>query len=218
MKILGIDFTSTPGRGKPITCAVCRFDSGVLANEQLEPLKDFSAFERTLTAPGPWIAGISFPFAQSRRFVESFEWPRDWAAYVSKISDWKRKRFRAELDRYKAPRPEGDKQHKRRCDEILTTAESEYIAPILAKLEEAGFPENPKAVDTLDTTERIRYRTYLVGNTHRIRAHLYQLSLGLADSSMAPLRGQWEAGLRAMGLDTVADDLDALYDLIEHSK
>ena len=101
---------------------------------------------------------------------------------------------------------------------LLTTAESEYIAPILAKLEESGFPENPKAIETLNTTERIRYRTYLVGNTHRIRAHLYQLSLGLADSSMAPQRGRWEAGLRAMGLDTIADDLDALYDLIEHSK
>ena len=100
----------------------------------------------------------------------------------------------------------------------LTTAESEYIAPILAKLEEAGFPKNPEAIETLDTTERVRYRAYLVGNTHRIRARLYQLSLGLADSSMAPPRGRWEAGLRAMGLDTIADDLDALYDLIEHSK
>ena len=132
MKVLGIDFTSAPKRYKPIMCVACRFEGGALTYECLKPLPDFLAFECILGCPGPWVAGIDFPFAQSRRFVENAGWPRDWAAYVRKISRWERTRFREELDRYKAARQKGDKQHKRRCDEISNSQspQTQYGTPV----------------------------------------------------------------------------------------
>jgi hypothetical protein len=34
-----------------------------------EDWSDFSGFEEMLQRPGPWIAGIDFPFGQSRKFT-----------------------------------------------------------------------------------------------------------------------------------------------------
>jgi hypothetical protein len=31
----------------------------------------------------PWIAGIDFPFGQSRAFIENIGWPNYWAGYVA---------------------------------------------------------------------------------------------------------------------------------------
>ena len=35
---------------------------------------DFAPFEEALKNPGPWIAGIDFPFGQSRTFIENIGW------------------------------------------------------------------------------------------------------------------------------------------------
>ena len=48
MRILGIDFTSTPGRLKPITCLNCTFDERVLRTGALEEWWDFSSFEEMM--------------------------------------------------------------------------------------------------------------------------------------------------------------------------
>ena len=42
----------------------------------------YEAFEAALADPGPWIAGIDFPFGQARRFVENIGWPTSWPGYV----------------------------------------------------------------------------------------------------------------------------------------
>ncbi len=98
---------------------------------------------------------------------------------------------------------------------LLTNANSDYLPAIAVKLEAAGFPDDPRAIDVLDATEQLRYRNYLLGNTHRIRSHLYHVTMGLADRSLAPPRGTWEPRLRAFGLDDSAADLEALYEAIE---
>jgi hypothetical protein len=66
MKILGIDFTSRPSRKKPITCVHCMLKGRVLRADGLEEWPEFAPFEDALRKPGPWIAGIDFPFGQSR--------------------------------------------------------------------------------------------------------------------------------------------------------
>lgn len=76
MRIYGIDFTSRPTRRKPITCLECRLDGGVLSAGTLESLKSFDAFEDILQRPGPWIAGIDFPFGQPRKLIETLGWPQ----------------------------------------------------------------------------------------------------------------------------------------------
>ena len=121
MNILGVDFTSRPTASKPITCARCTLDGDTLRLVAIERWPSFAGFESALAAPGPWVAGMDFPFGQSRRLVEGLGWPTTWAGYVERVAELEREQFRAVLEAYKAPRPPGDKHHKRRCDAITNS-------------------------------------------------------------------------------------------------
>jgi hypothetical protein len=116
MKVYGIDFTSAPKRRKPITCLECRLDGNGLEAGELIEWRDFDAFEDALRKPCPWIAGIDFPFGQSRKFIENIGWPNTWQGYVAHASSLGRKGFRSILDGYRANRPAGDKEHRRATD------------------------------------------------------------------------------------------------------
>jgi hypothetical protein len=116
MKIIGIDFTSSPSRRKPITVLHCTFEDGSLNAGRLEHWPSFEQFEAALQNPGPWVAGIDFPFGQARRFIETIGWPDDWAGYVKHASSLGREGFRKALDDYRAKRPDGDKEHRRATD------------------------------------------------------------------------------------------------------
>src|ERR1700730_8493739 len=116
MKVFGIDFTSSPNRRKPITCLSCALSDDVLSATDLQELHDWDAFESTLAAPGPWIAGIDFPFGQSRTFIENIGWPITWAGYVEHVAGLERAAFREALTAYRAPRREGDKERRRKTD------------------------------------------------------------------------------------------------------
>jgi len=116
MKILGIDFTSRPSRRKPITCIQCALDEDTLRTEFFEEWPNYDNFEAALAKPGPWIAGIDFPFGQARRFIETIGWPPDWPAYVQHAGQLGRIGFRAVLHGYKENRIAGDKEHRRATD------------------------------------------------------------------------------------------------------
>jgi hypothetical protein len=123
MKVLGLDFTSAPSARKPITLARCTLDGTTLILEGVEPLVDFAGFEAMLAEPGPWIAGLDFPFGQARRFLETAGWPMEWTAYVERARKMGRNRFQGELENYKRHRPAGDKHHKRTVD-VLAKSQS----------------------------------------------------------------------------------------------
>lgn len=120
--VRGIDFTSRPGRRKPIACLRARLTGTVLQAEALDLWPDFAGFEAALAAPadgpdgGPWIAGLDFPFGQSRRFVTNIGWPQHWAAYVAHVGRMDRAAFRDLLTAYRTPRAAGDKEHRRAMD------------------------------------------------------------------------------------------------------
>jgi len=116
MRIYGIDFTSRPRRVKPITCLECVLTDDRLQAVVLTAWEDFDGFEAALRRPGPWIAGIDFPFGQARRFIETIGWPRTWAGYVDYAKSLGRKGFRAALDAYRAARPPCEKEHRRKTD------------------------------------------------------------------------------------------------------
>lgn len=116
MRILGVDFTSRPTRAKPITCLRCSLSGDALRAEQLEKFSTFAEFEEMLNAPGPWLAGIDFPFGQSRRFIETIGWPQTWVGYVAHAKSLGREGFRETLVSYCAKRLPGDKEHKRETD------------------------------------------------------------------------------------------------------
>ena len=116
MKIIGIDFTSRPTKSKPLTCALCDFHDGVLLVKKLLEWSSYKEFEQFLISAGPWVAGIDFPFGQSRKFIENINWPRNWPDYVSLIGEMGRDEFKSILNEYRADRPYGDKEHKRATD------------------------------------------------------------------------------------------------------
>lgn len=116
MKIYGIDFTSSPSRRKPLTCLECEFDGSHLTARTLLEWTDFTEFEKALRRPGPWIAGIDFPFGQARRFIEAIGWPKSWKGYVDYAERLGKARYESALDSYAAARPDGDKHHFRRDD------------------------------------------------------------------------------------------------------
>lgn len=116
MKVFGIDFTSAPRRRKPLTCLNCIFDDRVLRVSALEEWLDFSGLEEMLQRPGPWIAGIDFPFGQSRKFIETIHWTRNWRGYVNYARSLGRGGFRAALNSYRQSRAKGDKEHRRQTD------------------------------------------------------------------------------------------------------
>ncbi len=116
MEVLGIDFTSRPSRRKPLTCVHATIDGAVLRAHSIEEWTDFAEFECTLTRPGPWIAGLDFPFGQSRRFIETIGWPTTWEAYVLHTASLGRDDFRSALTLYREARTAGDKEHRRATD------------------------------------------------------------------------------------------------------
>jgi hypothetical protein len=123
MKVIGVDFTSRPSASKAITCAICQFDSEHLVVEELRRLESFNAFTAFLNAPGPWVAGLDFPFGQPRRLIQNLNWPDSWAGYVEYVGSLSRDAFRDVLEAYKRDRPEGDREYLRVVDG-LTGAQS----------------------------------------------------------------------------------------------
>ncbi len=117
MKVFGVDFTSSPSRQKSITCLPCDFDGRMLTAAAPIHWPNFRDFKDALRADGEWVAGIDFPFGQSRRFVENIGWPGEWSAYVTLVGGLSRDEFKELLNAYKEDRQKGDKEHRRRTDE-----------------------------------------------------------------------------------------------------
>ena len=69
MRIYGVDFTSAPCKGKPITVACAAANKNSLYVDEIERLETFPAFEAFLRRPGPWIAGFDFPFGLARQSI-----------------------------------------------------------------------------------------------------------------------------------------------------
>ncbi|MGB7933982.1 MAG: DUF429 domain-containing protein [Gammaproteobacteria bacterium] len=116
MRIYGIDFTSRPKRSKPIICLECVLKRDTLHARELTEWFDFIAFEAALRRPGRWIAGIDFPFGQSRKFIENIGWSTSWQGYTDHVATLDRAGFRKILDNYRVSRPAGDKEHRRAAD------------------------------------------------------------------------------------------------------
>jgi hypothetical protein len=91
-------------------------EGDVLTSGTLHEWRSFEDFEVALREPGPWIAGIDFPFGMARRFIESIGWPATWQGYVDYVRTITRRDFCKELDDYQTPRPDGDKEHRRATD------------------------------------------------------------------------------------------------------
>ncbi len=72
MKIFGIDFTSAPGRKKPITVAEGELKKENLTLHKVYAMVSFDEFEDFLKQKGPWIAGIGIPQNKLRSIFSEF--------------------------------------------------------------------------------------------------------------------------------------------------
>lgn len=116
MRIYGLDFTSAPGRRKPLIVLCCALEGDSLRVEDSERLTDFGGFEDFLQRRGPWVCGMDFPFGQPRSLVAALGWPESWEAYVGEVGALPKEAFedkiRADMDK----RPAGRKWRYRLAD------------------------------------------------------------------------------------------------------
>lgn len=117
MKILGVDFTSRPGRTKPITCACCAVKTHALHLIELITFEDFAAFEALLDRPGPWLMAVDAPLGLPQEFVRAMRWGERWQEYVAHTAPMERSGFRERVQRFKQHRPRGQKDLKRLIDQ-----------------------------------------------------------------------------------------------------
>jgi hypothetical protein len=118
MRIYGIDFTSAPSPKKAITFAQCKLEGDCLSLEYLGRLTSFAAFEEFLRQPGPWLAGIDFPFGQPRKLIENLGWPQTREGYVGHVASMTKSQFVGTLANYCSARAKGDKHHLRLTDKL----------------------------------------------------------------------------------------------------
>jgi hypothetical protein len=116
VKLYGLDFTSAPGRKKPLIVLGCRLEGDLLSIEDSQTLTDFGGFERFLRTPGPWVCGMDFPFGQPRSLVAALGWPENWEGYVGKVGKLSKDEFEDAIRADMATRPRGSKWRYRLAD------------------------------------------------------------------------------------------------------
>ncbi len=116
MKVLGLDFTSAPTARKPIAMATGEFANDLLHIESIRGLRNFEQFEEAIKTPGPWIAGMDFPFGQPRKLIRALEWPDSWKKYVEHVGSMRKDQYELGIRKYSNDQPYGDKEHKRETD------------------------------------------------------------------------------------------------------
>jgi hypothetical protein len=116
MKIYGLDFTSAPGRKKPLVALGCQVEDGSLRIEDSLTLTDFGGFEDFLRRPGPWVCGMDFPFGQPGSLVAALGWPENWEGYVGKVGGLSKDEFEDGIRADMATRPPGSKWRYRLAD------------------------------------------------------------------------------------------------------
>ncbi len=116
MRVYGLDFTSAPGRRKPLIALRCTLSDGVLRVDDAERMTDFAGFEAFLERPGPWVCGMDFPFGQPRDLVAALGWPRGWEGYVGEVARRSKQEFEDLIRADMAQRPPGSKWRYRLAD------------------------------------------------------------------------------------------------------
>ncbi len=141
MQILGIDFTSSPTRRKPITVARGRLDGPVVAIDAIDLIDSLEGFEAMLAEAGPWVGGFDFPFGLPRSLVEHLGWPQHYEALIGHLAAKTRAELRTTFKAYCDARPAGSKFAHRACDRLAGSSPSmKWVNPPVAYMLHAGAP------------------------------------------------------------------------------
>lgn len=140
-RILGVDFTSSPRPGKPITVAICLEAGRALRLQRLEALPSMAAFEAFLGRPGPWLAGFDCPFGLPGEFVDAQGWKGGWASVVASVAALTRAELKDRCRAYCDARPPGLKFAHRETDRPAGSSPSmKWVNPPVAIMLHAAAP------------------------------------------------------------------------------
>jgi hypothetical protein len=200
--LIGVDFTSTPSRRKPVTVARGRRLRGLLQLDAVEPCPDWAAFDALLARPGPWLGAFDFPFGLPRAFVDALALGTTaaevCAALHARCVD--RMAFRALVDAWGQGRPPGQRLLHRATDLALDGAGS--TSPLQTRYVPVGF-------------------MYFEGLPRLLRAGLHLPGLHAGDAARVALEGYPGAlaaaliGRRSYKNSDAADRLIARKDLVD---
>jgi hypothetical protein len=141
LRVLGIDFTSAPTARKPVTCTTCRLEGDRLTVERHERIASLAAFEALLWRPGPWLAGLDFPFSFARGFLQAMGWPTDWPALADRLSGMEKPAYLAALAGFRQAQPPGRKHRRRALDRRTGgAAPNNEVNPPVARMLFEGVP------------------------------------------------------------------------------
>ncbi|MCW5654608.1 DUF429 domain-containing protein [Hydrogenophaga sp.] len=139
--LLGCDFTSAPGRRKPITLAVGRVDRGRVMLEALERFESLPAWTARLAEPGRWVGGFDLPFGLPRELVTALGWPTTWGDCIAHYTRLSRETIRDTFAAFCDARPVGSKFAHRATDGPAGSSPSmKWVNPPVAFMLHAGVP------------------------------------------------------------------------------
>jgi hypothetical protein len=140
-RVIGVDFSSSPSRRKPIVLASGRLSGVALRFDGLQRFHSLAAFGEALAQPGPWVGGFDLPFGLPRELVEQLGWPTDWAACIHHYAGLSRATIRDTFAAFCNARPVGGKFAHRACDRPAGSSPSmKWVNPPVAYMLHAGVP------------------------------------------------------------------------------
>ncbi len=139
--LLGLDFSSTPSRRKPVVLACGERRGAIVRLQGLERFAELAALRERLCQEPAWLGGFDLPFGLPRELVLALGWPQQWPALMDHFCAQPRSELRAQFQAFMAPRPAGGKFAHRACDGPAGASPSmKWVNPPVAWMMHAGVP------------------------------------------------------------------------------
>ena len=140
-QLLGVDFSSSPSRRKPIVMALGERSGARVRLRALEAFDTLDALGRWLAAPGHWVGGFDLPFGLPRELVAQLNWPLVWEDCMQHYRQLTRAQIRDTFAAFCAARPVGGKFAHRATDLPAGSSPSmKWVNPPVAYMLHAGVP------------------------------------------------------------------------------
>lgn len=139
--LLGLDFSSTPSRRKPVVLACGERRGAIVRLHGLERFAELAALRERLCQEAAWLGGFDLPFGLPRELVQALGWPQQWPALMDHFCAQPRSELKAQFKAFMAPRPAGGKFAHRACDGPAGASPSmKWVNPPVAWMMHAGVP------------------------------------------------------------------------------
>ncbi|QXL85586.1 DUF429 domain-containing protein [Comamonas sp. NLF-1-9] len=141
MLLLGVDFTSSPSRRKPIVLALGERRGALVRLSEFVRIDSLEGFSHWLQQERNWLGAFDLPFGLPRALVQALGWPLQWRACIEHYAGQSRAEVRASFAAYCAARPVGHKFAHRATDGPAGSSPSmKWVNPPVALMLHAAMP------------------------------------------------------------------------------